>query len=95
MVGYLGGSSGGMGGMSKTHRVTSRQDVQPRCLSWGVSHHCWAERPELELTEVTRLLPVTKLGLRDALLVLKGTLQDPICPSSFPAAYALPLTCVL
>ena len=50
---------------------------------------CWAERPELELTEVTRLLAVTRLGLRDAFLVLKGTLQDLISPSSFPAAYAL------
>lgn len=39
----------------------------------------WAER--LELAEVTRLLPVTKLGLREASLVLKGTWQSLISPS--------------
>lgn len=83
------GSSGGGGGRGHVGSLPGRTSNLAVCPGVYPISRCRAERPELELTDVTRLLPVTKLSLRDALLVLKGTSQDSASPSSFPAAHAL------
>lgn len=67
------GSSGGGGGRGHVGLLPGRTSNLAVCPGPYPVSQCRAEKPELELTEVTRLLPVTKLGLRDALLVPKGT----------------------